>query len=593
MTDNDIKREPHWHCGLCGYNSPLGESICQNPSCRAELSIYGTVVMPQEEPQKPEESQEDINKNTNGTADSGTDDDRKVPDENLWGDVQKEDEHSGNRQSKEELRRAKAAEKAQRKEAKRQEKRAKAPADRQKGKRKSRVLILVFSALLVLAAAIGAYFYLTQGEEAHFGVIDKPQQGLFPELGGDESQQDPEEPQEPEEPSGRWQDNVMMSDDNGNYSDAGEAPVFGTDIKRGEISYIFFFDTLADAPGDAWDISQEQNGSVLAWVGGYGNDELYIAGEGGVAAPEICDGLFSGYTQVEEIVFNNAFHTDNVMFMEDMFSACSSLVYIDLSSFDTSSVTDMESMFSGCIALETIDLATFDTSSVTEMRSMFYNCPSLKNIDVEGFDTGEVTYASNMFNGCASLSELDLNGWDVSQITNMDFMFYECSGLTSLGIEDWDTSSATSMRFMFDSCTQLLSLDLSGWDTSNVTSMCFMFDDCQSLTELNLSNWDTSSVTDMAYMFDHCQSLTELDVTSFDTSNVTDMKGMFSNCSGLSELNLGSFNTSNVTDMSWMFYGISDSFTLYYDSSIFDTSNVIAYENFMPDSFDWLHLFEE
>ena len=65
-----------------------------------------------------------------------------------------------------------------------------------------------------------------------------------------------------------------------------------------------------------------------------------------------------------------------------IFSECSSLTNLDLSSFDTSNVTDMSSMFKQCISLTNLNLSSFDTSNVTNMRWMFFRCSSLTNLDL-------------------------------------------------------------------------------------------------------------------------------------------------------------------------------------------------------------------
>lgn len=50
MTDNNT-RMSHWRCTQCGWTTPINEALCSNPSCRAELGVYGVVVQPQEEEQ--------------------------------------------------------------------------------------------------------------------------------------------------------------------------------------------------------------------------------------------------------------------------------------------------------------------------------------------------------------------------------------------------------------------------------------------------------------------------------------------------------------------------------------------------------------
>ena len=57
--------------------------------------------------------------------------------------------------------------------------------------------------------------------------------------------------------------------------------------------------------------------------------------------------------------------------MNFMFSGCSTLTSLDLSSFDTSQVTSMDSMFSGCNRLTHLDMrnATFNTNIYENMFS--------------------------------------------------------------------------------------------------------------------------------------------------------------------------------------------------------------------------------
>ncbi|HHT6778909.1 TPA: BspA family leucine-rich repeat surface protein, partial [Listeria monocytogenes] len=83
-----------------------------------------------------------------------------------------------------------------------------------------------------------------------------------------------------------------------------------------------------------------------------------------------------------------------------------------------SSVTDMSYMFSYCTSLEELDLSTFDTSSVTNMYCML-NGLHLKELDVSNFDTSSVTNMQLMFGGCKSLEELDVSTFDTSSVTNM------------------------------------------------------------------------------------------------------------------------------------------------------------------------------
>ena len=159
--------------------------------------------------------------------------------------------------------------------------------------------------------------------------------------------------------------------------------------------------------------------------------------------------------------------------MSGMFSGCSSLSSLDLSSFDTSSVISMGNdysygydyrygggMFSGCSSLSSLDLSSFDTSSATGMSYMFDGCSSLSSLDLSSFDTSKVTAMSGMFRGCSSLSSLDLSSFDTSKLTGMSNMFYGCSSLASLDLSSFDTSKSTGMSDMFYGCSSLRAVAL-------------------------------------------------------------------------------------------------------------------------------------
>ena len=115
------------------------------------------------------------------------------------------------------------------------------------------------------------------------------------------------------------------------------------------------------------------------------------------------------------------------------------------------------------------------------MSAMFSGCSSLSSLDLSSFGTSRAMNMSYMFSGCSSLAALDVSGWDTSQVTSMNSMFEGCSSLASLDLSPLDTSRVTDMFFMFCNCWSLESLDLSSFDTSRVTSMSNMFYGCSGL----------------------------------------------------------------------------------------------------------------
>ena len=239
---------------------------------------------------------------------------------------------------------------------------------------------------------------------------------------------------------------------------------------------------------ESWDISEAQDGSVMAYVEKTNegvsepvNAEIYsaddrikdisktvyvtplegtntnyaykltIGGKGGIIANESMIGYFSGF-------FSDDFSLNKMS--------------IDLSALDTSEVTDMRFMFDECISLTSLDLSNFDTSNVTNMSAMFYGCRDLTSLDVSNFDTSEVTDMSAMFTGCSSLINLDVSNFDTSQVTNMSYMFGGCSGLTSLDVSSFDTSNVTNMDFMFCSCPAWNTVDQTKFSGRHISGSC-------------------------------------------------------------------------------------------------------------------------
>ena len=297
--------------------------------------------------------------------------------------------------------------------------------------------------------------------------------------------------------------------------DSETGTVLGSEIERSAVRRITVLDSLDGKPADAWDVSAAGDGTVWAWTVASDTEgmyDLYIAGQGGVAAPENAAYLFCGYTNAVEICLGEA--------------------------FDTSGVTDMNYMFQSCVELTSLDLTGFDTSNVTSMYAMFQKCSVLTSLDVSSFDTSNVTNMGYMFGRCGNLVHLDVTGFNTVSVTNMCYMFDECVALASLDVSGFDTSNVTDMSCMFFGCSALASLDLTGFDTSNVTSMYAMFQECVALASLDVTGFDTSNVTNMGHMFFGCSALTSLDLTSFNTANVADMLNMFYGCSKLESISV-------------------------------------------------------
>lgn len=279
--------------------------------------------------------------------------------------------------------------------------------------------------------------------------------------------------------------------------------------------------------------------------------------------------------KIKTVVFDESFKHARPKSCDQWFYLFEGLTKIEhLDYLNTSEVENMGSMFSNCTSLETLDLSSFNTEKVTNMSEMFVGSTNLRTINLpKGFIGSNVTDLNGMFRGCASLTELDLSGSNAEKVKDMCKMFYGCFALSNLNLSGFKTGSLTDMRYLFSSCQSLESLDLSGFNTENVTSMESMFSQCSSLRSLDLSSFNTSKVIDMYLMFYKCTNLESIDLSSFDTENLQRMACMFDSCTKLAMLDLSSFATPNMTSMLSAFQYCKNLKTIYVTSA-FTTDKV-------------------
>ena len=279
--------------------------------------------------------------------------------------------------------------------------------------------------------------------------------------------------------------------------------------------------------------------------------------------------------KIKTVVFDESFKHARPKSCDQWFYLFGGLTKIEhLGYLNTSEVENMGSMFSNCTSLETLDLSSFNTEKVTNMSEMFVGSTNLRTINLpKGFIGSNVTDLNGMFRGCASLTELDLSGSNAEKVKDMCKMFYGCVALSNLNLSGFKTGSVTDMRYLFSSCQSLESLDLSGFNTENVTSMESMFSQCSSLRSLDLSSFNTSKVIGMNLMFYMCTNLESIDLSSFDTENLQQMDHMFYSCRKLEMLDLSSFATPNMTSMLSAFNNCKNLKTIYVTSA-FTTDKV-------------------
>ena len=107
---------------------------------------------------------------------------------------------------------------------------------------------------------------------------------------------------------------------------------------------------------------------------------LHVAAAGKIAPNPDASYMFAYFRNLGKIDFGNCFDTSNVTNMAYMFSGCSSLVSLDLTSFNTSNVVTAEYMFAWCRNLTSLDLSSFDSSSPSVVYDIFSGCGRLTNL---------------------------------------------------------------------------------------------------------------------------------------------------------------------------------------------------------------------
>ena len=104
-------------------------------------------------------------------------------------------------------------------------------------------------------------------------------------------------------------------------------------------------------------------------------------------------------------------HLKNINFtgsLESLFNDCDNLVDITCSGLTIdSNVTNASSCFQNCLKLTTVpDLFNGAQTGLTNLAYMFSNCSSLISLDLSSFDTSEITNMMNMFDSCFNLTTI-------------------------------------------------------------------------------------------------------------------------------------------------------------------------------------------
>ena len=394
------------------------------------------------------------------------------------------------------------------------------------------------------------------------------------------------------------------------------------------IKNVIFTDTGLD---NGIDVSNEQNGSVLAFIDGDTCTVSTNQPNKRVKAPDTA-GQWFNYTNCEMIDVSglSVGHLYDLNSVFRHFGETANKVIIKgLEYWDTSNVKNMSSLFQqvgqdNAISVSITGYSNWNTSNVETIEYMFTNCAksaatSITLSDMSKWDTSNIQSLHSLFSSCAPNAQImpnigNLGNWDVSNVTDMHNAFnnfcHSAKGWSVGDLSNWNVSKVNDMSGMFYNTGGEIEKwsvgDLSSWDTSNVSQFYYMFSSIGRHSKIiNISyveKWDVSSAQNMSNMFAYVgtygdanldvhygidQTISIGDLSNWDVSNVTDMSSMFQNFGFTVKTwsigNLGNWDVSNVENFTHMFHhtGYWSYETYIGDISLWNTSSATDMSNMM------------
>ena len=156
--------------------------------------------------------------------------------------------------------------------------------------------------------------------------------------------------------------------------------------------------TVGYAQWDSTNKTLTFRGGSSVPVGAYSLGDGEWGAPGWVGVPNLCNICTT-------VKFDDSFKAVRPTSCFNWFYDFSALKTIDgIENLNTEDVTNMMNMFTNCSSLTSIDLSSYNTKNVMYMTSMFHGCSKLKTIYVsDKFTTNDETNGGHMFDGCIQL----------------------------------------------------------------------------------------------------------------------------------------------------------------------------------------------
>jgi|GEM_PF-3770636 len=179
-------------------------------------------------------------------------------------------------------------------------------------------------------------------------------------------------------------------------------------------------------------------------------------------------------SQIKKVEFQGTLHTASGINLNNMFHDCTNLEeVVGLDNFDTSVVGGLARMFSGCTSLKKVDLSSWtNEGTIQNMQNMFRDS-GVETVKMPGsdFTVKENALLAGMFQDCKSLKTVDFgtsdNHMDVTEAKTMTDMFSGCSALETLDVSTFGTlTHIQKMDGFVNGCTSLKTLIIDNLDNS-------------------------------------------------------------------------------------------------------------------------------
>ena len=266
--------------------------------------------------------------------------------------------------------------------------------------------------------------------------------------------------------------------------------------------------------------------------------------------------MFEDCYKLKEIKFNNDTKTNNLKKMNTMFQNCHSLEYIDTKIFKVDKLESFSYVFEECHSLKEIDLSHFNTKNINSYQRTFLNCARLEYIDISNFDLSQTKdiRMESTFYGCINLKSIKFSNIKTEELVAINNIFYNCHSLISLDLSSVNFNSILLAESTFFNCTALEYISL----PNNMTSLrktVGMFENCYNLKSINLEFLKNANhLINTNEMFKNCVNLTEIEFPEIETHELLFANEMFSGCISLTSINLEKLKIDNLKYITKMFY---------------------------------------